>query len=108
MSDSRSKPAERRVIMAHNIARKWLFEHAQPEFRLRVFTGSVRVSNFQRSALHKFRNGSKGPFREVDPLPDLGIEVKGDSLFVWSKNRKGLKQLMEHYEQQGFETTGIW
>lgn len=105
---NRPKLSERRIIMAHNVARKFLFEHAKPEFRLRVFTGSVRISNFQRSALHKFRNGAKGQFRNVEPIPDLGIEVKGDSLFVWSRNRRAIKQLMEHYERQGFETTGIW
>lgn len=99
---------ERRVVMAHNVARRWLFQHAQPEFRLRVFTGSVRFSNFQRSALHKFRNGISGSFQGVEPIPDLGIKVSGDSLYVWSCNRKALKQLMEHYEAMGFETTGIW
>jgi hypothetical protein len=107
MSEPKPK-VERRVVMAHNVARRWLFEHAQPEFRLRVFTGSVRVSNFQRSALHGFRNGKTGSFQGVDPIPDLGIKVNGDSLYVWSRNRKALKQLMEHYERMGFETTGIW
>lgn len=94
--------------MAHNVARRWLFEHASPEFRLRVFTGSERVSHFQRSNLHKFRNGCAGLFPGVDPIPDLGIQTNGDSLYFWSRNRKAIMQLMNYYERQGFETTGIW
>lgn len=62
----------------------------------------------QVTLLRVFRNGNNHLFGDVEMIKDLGIKHAGDSVQVWSRNRKALIQLKDYFERAGFETTGVW
>jgi hypothetical protein len=101
------KLSERRVVMSHNVARRCLFDTSLPEFRFRIFTSNVKIASLQSQFLKHFRNGRK-KIGSVEKIGDLGVKHDGDTVHVWSRNRKALIQLKDHYEKMGFETTGVW
>ena len=111
MSDS-----EHRVLIPKDVARRYLFNSARPEYRFSVICFDVKTARFQSWLLKKFRSaemvGRSSPslvkLGTVEPILDLGVDVRGDTLSVWSSNRKGLLALKDCYENSGFETTGIW
>ena len=102
-----SRISERRIIRAHSVARKWLFNAASPEFRFRVFTKSAKSANIHVHHLRRFRDGDSD-LSGISPIRDLGTKASGDSFYVWSRDRCGLRRLKDHYESQGLETSGIW
>ena len=109
MSSEKKPPSERRVLMAQDVVRRFIFEQANPEFRFRVFTASDRITKFQLHNLRKFRDGTGSEFFSgLDPIPDLGVQNLGDQFSVWSRNRQALIQLKDYFEKHGFETSGIW
>lgn len=109
MSEKTKPPSERRVLMAHDVVRRFIFEQANPEFRFRVYTASDRITKFQLHNLRKFRDGTgRELFANLDPISDLGMQSFGDSFSVWSRNRRGLIQLKDYFEKHGFETSGVW
>lgn len=109
MSSEKKSSSEQRVLYAHDVVRRFIFEQANPEFRFKVFTASDRITKFQIHNLRKFRDGvGREMFAGVDPIADLGTRSFGDSFSVWSRNRGALIQLKNYFEKQGFETSGIW
>lgn len=108
MPPKKQRPSERRVVMAHNVARQWLFQTASPEFRFRVFTAAEKIAKQQEYHLRRFRDGARASFEGVSAIPDLGIKIEGDSIHVWSRYRKALIELKDYFEKHGFETTGVW
>lgn len=62
------------------------------------------------SELRRFRDGlvNRGGLASIPPIHDLGVQYRGDSLYVWSRNRSLLVQLKDHFEKSGLETTGMW
>lgn len=102
------EPSERRVVMARRIARRFLEERAQPEYRLKVFYyGSAREKKSLPNLLRSFRDG-KLRIGKVNPIPDLGINEDFDHFMIWSSERESLIQLKDWFEDHGYETSGIW
>ncbi|MHC4780376.1 MAG: hypothetical protein ACYTFG_17540, partial [Planctomycetota bacterium] len=74
--------AEKRVVMAKRVARRWLRRVAHAEYRFQVFLGAREVKNLP-SLLRSFRDG-KIAMEGVSRIPDLGVKESFDSLSVWS------------------------
>ena len=98
---------ERRVVMAKDIASRWLQDSVQAEFRLTVLGPTERLTSLLR-VLRAFRNG-KVRIGQVMPIRDLGILVTFDSVVLWSADSDGLKALNTWLEKAQYETTGaVW
>ena len=95
-----------RILMARNIADRWVESHATPEYRTRVFHDNVegrKLANLLRS----FRDGDV-KIASVLHIADLGIEEDFDSVVLWSKNKVAFQQLIDWFEKKGYETSGCW
>jgi len=101
-----SKQNQKQVVLARAIARRWLKARVREEHRVRVFGASQGPRNLP-NLLRMFRDG-KAVLAGVPPIPDLGITTHFDFLSVWSGDRKGIIKLNSWFEEQGYETTGIW
>ena len=97
---------ERRVIMARNIARRWIAATAKAEYRLRVLYGAKEYKNLP-NLLRAFRNG-KVAMVGIKPIPDLGVTESFDGMEVWSSDKEALATLNTWFESKGFETSGVW
>jgi len=97
---------ERRVVMARRVARRWVRQAAQAEFRFRVLLGAKEIRNLP-GLLRSFRD-CRIAMVDVSPIPDLGVKEAFDYIDVWSRDREGLIQLQNWFEKRGFETTGVW
>lgn len=100
-------PSVRRVLMAKRVARNWLRDHAEPEYRLTVYRGASRESRNLPGLLRSFRDG-RIKFGNTDRVPDLGIKVAFDSITVWSKDKERLQGLEAALQKMGCETTGVF
>ena len=103
--------SERRIVMSHQVARRWLQKHARAEYRLSIYSGASNKIKGLPNLLRSFRDqkirlGSKGNF--VTPIPDLGIKDRMDSIQVWSSDHSALITLKNWLEDRGAETSGIW
>lgn len=100
-----SKPSERRVVMAKNVARDWLKARATPEYRFRVYHNQdlTPYANLLRS----FRDG-RFKLAGVDQLPDLGIQEHTGHLTLWSSDWAAMMTLKTFFEKKGMETSWIW
>ena len=96
---------EKRIVMAKEVARKWLRKRAKVECRFTVYsTGKVRnLPNLLKS----FRD-AKVTIKDVPKIPDLGIKEKFDAVELWSSDRVSLLKLKDWLEKRGLETSGIW
>jgi hypothetical protein len=95
----------RRVVLARDVAQRWVEEQALPEHRVTVYymgKYAQRLPNILRS----FRDG-KFKIASVGIIPDLGVNEGFDSVILWSRDAAALAQLCRWCEQQGFETTGL-
>ena len=101
-----SKPSEKRIVMAKEVARRYLEARAHPEFRFSVLYGAKAVKNVF-GLLRSFRDG-KIAMEGVKPLPDLGVREEFDKLTVWSSNKQAIESLQDWFEKRGFETTGVF
>ncbi len=106
---------EHRVLISKDVARKYIFQCASPEYRFNVICFDEKTARLQSWLLKKFRSAEArdrtqvfGKLGTLDPIQDLGVSVHNDTLSVWSCNRKGLLELKDHFENSGFETSGIW
>lgn len=100
-----SKPSERRVVMAKNVAREWLESRATPEFRFRVYHNQDLgpYANLLRS----FRD-NRFKLAGVSKIPDLGLQESTGNLTVWSTDWKALMTLKTFFEKKGMDTSWIW
>mgnify|MGYP003963935885 FL=1 len=96
------------VVMVRAVARRWIRKMAKAEYRVRVFYGSRGYQNLP-NLLRAFRDG-KTSITGVDRIADLGVDPDegGDSLEVWSHDRRGMVKLGQWLEDKGFDTTGVW
>jgi hypothetical protein len=94
----------KRIVMARDVATRWILRVAKPEYRLRIY--SCDAKEWSRK-LRCFRDG-KSVMAGVKPAGDLGIHEEFDVLEVWSSNRTTVDQIKEWFETRGFETTGVW
>lgn len=98
------KPSIRRIIMAKEIAKRWLEKEAHAEYRLSVYHD--RSKNIA-SMLKSFRDG-RLLIASVDAIRDLGVREKAESTSIWSADHVGLVKLGKWFEEKGYETTGVW
>lgn len=96
----------RKVVMARRVARRWLSQVAEPEYRFKILLGSREYKNLA-NLLRSFRDG-KVAMRGLKVVTDMGISESFDAVTVWSKDREGLVALQGWFEKRGFETSGIW
>lgn len=99
---------KKRVLMAKDLAAKWLKAHSQPEYRMTIYHGSVsnEIRNLPRM-LKAFRD-DKVRIAGVEAIQDMGISTGFDSISVWSSNREGLMKIQNWLEKRGYETSGVW
>lgn len=98
--------SNKRVVLAKLVATRWLEASVHPEYRLKVYAGSVEINRVP-SLLRSFRD-SKLKIGSVDPIPDLGIKEGFDHVELWSSDSEGLRKLQAWFEERGCETTGVW
>lgn len=102
MSDFES---EKRVVMVHKVARRWIGRVARTEHRIRVLYGSFDLKNLV-NLLRCFRDG-KVAMKDIPKIPDLGIKEDFDGIDVWSSDYDALVQLNTWFEAKGLETSGV-
>jgi hypothetical protein len=98
---------EHRVVMAKVIASRWIRDRLKEEYRFSVYQGGPTDIKKLPSLLRSFRDG-KVKMAGVEPLPDLGIEEKFDSITIWSSNKDNLMTLQNWFDVRGVETSGMW
>lgn len=97
---------EKRVLMARQVAKRWICRLAHTEYRLQILFGTKEIKNLP-GLLRSFRDG-KISISGVPKIPDLGVSDSFDSVTVWSADREGLIALKNWFEERTFETSGIW
>ena len=102
----KSRVQQKRVVMARDIARRWVGRVAHAEYRIRVLYGAREYKNLP-NLLRAFRDG-KVAMKGLGSIPDLGVKEDFDALELWSSNREALFKLGRWFESRGFETTGVW
>lgn len=101
-------PSNKRVVMAREVARRFLEERSNPEYRLEVFyDGTAREKKALPNLFRAFRDG-KVKVGHISSIPDLGISEEFDHFTLWSSNRDSLIELKNWLEKHGHETSGIW
>lgn len=101
------KISERRIVMARDLARRWLEANIRPEHRVTIFFVGKDVRGNIPNLLRSFRD-SRLRIGSMEPIPDLGIQEDFDSVTVWSSNRDAVHRLAAWFELHGYETTGVW
>lgn len=102
MSDSGS---EKRIVMAHNVARRWIGRVARVEYRIRVLYGANEFKNMV-NLLRCFRDG-KVAMKGLKRIADLGVREDFDGIDVWSSDYDAMVQLNTWFEAHGYETSGV-
>ncbi len=97
---------EKRVIMAREVARKWLEKHSFAEYRFRVLLNGGDA-NAYASLLKGHRDG-RVALTKVAHIPDLGVREEVGSLTVWSSNKQGMLSLRQYFTNRGMDTSWIW
>lgn len=97
--------SEKRVVMAHNVARRWVGRVAKAEYRVRVLYGATEFKNLT-NLLRCFRDG-KVAMKGITKIPDMGIKEDFDGIDVWSSDHDAMVQLNEWFEAKGLETSGV-
>lgn len=105
-----SKPCKKRIVMARQVAQRWLKESSQPMYRMTVYeTCSSKPVRMLSGLLRSFRD-SRIVMAGVGSIPDLGVS-DGDSagsITLWSSNHAALLTLDTWLSKHGYNTTGIW
>ena len=96
---------ERRIVMAHLVAGKWLTKLATAEYRFSILYGNYRIKNLP-DLLRSFRD-SRVAMTGLKPIKDLGIKESFDGIEVWSSDKVGMIALQKWFEDRNFETTGV-
>jgi hypothetical protein len=97
------KPSVQRVVMAKEVARRWLEAKARAEYRLRIYGSHIR--NFP-GLLRAFRD-NRTRIAGVKSIPDLGIREGFDTVSVWSTDYDALMSLQKWVESRGMDTSGV-
>ena len=100
------KPSTRRVVMAKEVAERWLSERVSTEYRLRVLLGGQGIKNLP-GLMRAFRD-RRAHLHGISAFDDFGVREWFDYVDMWSRNYGGLVQLRDWFETKGFETSGIW
>lgn len=97
---------EKRVIMAREVARKWLEQNSFAEYRFRVLLNGGDASSYV--GLLKGHRDGRLALSKVASLPDLGVLEEVGSLTVWSSNKQGMLSLRRYFTRRGMDTSWIW
>ena len=100
-------PSEHRVVMAKDVASRWLETRTSPEYRIKVFYGAAHDGKGMGNLLRLYRDG-KLKVGGIEPLADLGIQEEFDHIILWSSDRDAMTKLSSWFEARHFETTGVW
>lgn len=100
------KPSEHRVMLARDLARRWLVAQAHPEHRLTIYYPSMDSRGLPK-LLRSFRD-ARLRIGGMNPVLDLGVQEDFDSVTVWSSDRDGIVRLAAWFEAHGYETSGVW
>lgn len=107
MSEDKNAEIQNQILMSKRIAEKWLTKTAQAEYRVDIYFTNPKEAKMIPSLLRSFRDG-RATFASVGRVSDLGVAEHGDTVTIWSSNREGVIQLKDHFEERGFETSGVW
>ena len=87
-----TKPCKKRVVMAREVANRWLTEASAPEYRMTVYeSGSSKPVKMLSGLLRSFRDG-KLVLGGVGLIADLGVSdgQAAGSITIWSSNHAAL------------------
>jgi hypothetical protein len=96
---------EKRIVMAHNVARRWIGRVARVEYRIRVLYGATEFKNLT-NLLRCFRDG-KVAMKGLSRIADMGIKEDFDGIDVWSSDYDAMVALNTWFEERGLETSGV-
>lgn len=99
-----SLPTHRKIVMARNIAAKYLRSAAIPEFRLTILLNGTDTRNVQ-GMITGLRDGRI----RIGGVPLSAFEVREnfDSISVWSSDESSICKVAAWFEFRGFETSGV-
>ena len=104
------KPCKKRIVMAKEVAERWLSEASTPMYRMTVYeTGASKPVKMLSGLLRSFRDG-RLVLAGVGTINDLGVS-DGDSvgsITIWTSNHAALVALDEWLAKHNYNTTGIW
>jgi hypothetical protein len=98
------KSSAKRVVMTKKVAREWLENRSQAEYRFRVFNPQAKD---YCSVLRSFRD-AKLKLANVEQIPDLGIKEDFGCFYLWSSDQSSLNTLERWFSKRGLETDWIW
>lgn len=104
MTDTRKR--EKMVIMAREVATRYVSGLSKPMYRMDIYSDGVRTVKLVR-LLKSFRNG-KVAISGVLKASDLGVEERSDIVSIWTSDRNNLINLNKWLEKLGIETSGVW
>jgi hypothetical protein len=96
----------RRIVMAKHVARQWLAQHTQTEYRITVY-GDPEVLSRVPPMLRAFRNGNLR-LAGIPQSSQVGIRVGFDHVEIWTPHRDTMLAIDEWLQSKGLETTGVW
>lgn len=99
-------PSEHRIVMARNMAKRWIFAQTHPEHQFTAYYNNRDAKGIP-NVLRSFRD-SKLKIGSVPAIPDLGVHEDFESCTMWSADRDGLVKLAAWFEEHGYETSGVW
>jgi hypothetical protein len=95
-----------RVLWARNLADRWVSDKSRREVRVTVYINDKPVRRIV-DTLKGFRDG-RLTIGSVPMITDLGILEGFDSVTIWSADRDNLLKLVNWFESNGYETSGVW
>lgn len=101
-----SEESVKRVIMAKDLASRWLQSNSKPEHRLTIHYIGKEGKHIP-TLLRGFRDG-RCVVGSMPPIPDLGIHEAYSSVDVWSADHEAMQKLAAWFDKHGYETSGVW
>lgn len=101
-----------RVVMARDVARRWLQKAGQIEYRFSIYgLGPLGGAKRFASVLRSWRDGKirvSGVGGSIPSIPDLGVREFEDGVEVWSSDHTAMARLAKWADARDLETTFIW
>lgn len=95
----------RRIVMAREVASRWLTANTRPEYRIVVhfLSGDKR---FLPAVVKSFRDKT-ATIGNVPHIPDLGMSESYGSLELWSSDGSAIRALSAELVRRGFEVSEV-
>lgn len=94
-----------RVIMARDVAARWLTKEATPEYRVTVYNIGKEDKNLPM-LLRSYRD-ARIKLGGMMPIPDMGMKDLGDRIVLWSNNRQAMTDLANWFDKHNYENSGL-